>query len=40
MSVIDYEILGVDRNSNENEIKSKYKEIALFIHPDKQNDHP
>jgi DnaJ-class molecular chaperone len=40
MSDIDFEILGISRDSDEKEIKRKYKEISLFIHPDKQNNNP
>ncbi|CDW57584.1 DnaJ and Thioredoxin domain containing protein [Trichuris trichiura] len=35
-----YEMLGVDRNANEQEIRRAFKKLALSMHPDKRKDDP
>lgn len=30
-----YEVLGVEKDSNEDDIKRSYKKLALKLHPDK-----
>ena len=33
-----YELMDISRNATTKEIKSKYKELAMLIHPDKNPD--
>jgi molecular chaperone DnaJ len=35
-----YQILGLKRNANEQEIKKKFKKLAFKYHPDKNKDDP
>ena len=35
-----YELLGVPRDANEQQIKKKFKKMAIKYHPDKNKDDP
>jgi len=32
-----YEVLGVDRNANESDLKASYRKLALQYHPDRNS---
>merc|ERR1719427_867751 len=35
-----YDVLSVDREANDDEIKKSYRKLALLYHPDKNPDNP
>ena len=35
-----YQLLGVDRNASDSEIKKKYRSLAMKFHPDRNTDDP
>ena len=35
-----YDILGVNRDANESELKRAYRKMALELHPDKNSHRP
>ena len=35
-----YDLLGVDRNASESELKSAFRKMAMKYHPDRNPDDP